>query len=158
MFPYVVVPYEGQYWWHLICRERERENTLCIFIFQVDKSTYLVLLLEIGHHDDGGCILLPYHAPEVWESGGNWTLRGYVPVGTGRPGSRRQKVRYHWYAMHEKVKSKGLQETHINEGRIDVVCCLGETEPHENDRLGNNRENTSSTNFLPSKSRLDTRT
>ena len=63
-------------------RKRERENTMCIFIFQVEKSTHLVLLLEVGHHDDGGCVQLPYHAPEVWESGGNWTLGGYVPVGT----------------------------------------------------------------------------
>ena len=46
-------------------RERERENTSCIFIFQVEKSTYLVLLLEVGHDDDGGCVQLPYHAPEI---------------------------------------------------------------------------------------------
>jgi len=44
--------------------------------------TYLVLLLEVGHHDDGGRVQLPNHAPEVRESGRNWTLGGYVPVGT----------------------------------------------------------------------------
>ena len=63
-------------------REREREKTHCVFLSSKWKNQYLVLLLEVGHHDDGGCVQLPYHAPEVWESGGNWTLGGYVPVGT----------------------------------------------------------------------------
>jgi len=42
---------------------------------------YLVILLEVGYHDDGGAVKLPYHAPEIRESGGDGTLGGDVGIG-----------------------------------------------------------------------------
>lgn len=44
--------------------------------------THLVLLLEVGYHDDGGCVQLPDHAPEVREGGGDGSLGSNVAIGT----------------------------------------------------------------------------
>ncbi len=42
---------------------------------------YLIFLFEVGYHDNGWRIKLPYHPPEVRETGRNGTLGGNVPVG-----------------------------------------------------------------------------
>ena len=35
---------------------------------------------QVGHHDDGSCVLLPHHPPEVAERLGQRALRGHVGV------------------------------------------------------------------------------
>lgn len=42
------------------------------------QGPYLVHLLDVGDHDDDGCALLPYHAPEVGHSADNGSLGGDV--------------------------------------------------------------------------------
>ena len=42
---------------------------------------YLIVLLEVGNHDDGGAVKLPYHAPEVRKGGGDGTLGSNVGIG-----------------------------------------------------------------------------
>ena len=43
-------------------------------------TPYLVILLEVGHHDDGGAVHLPNHSPEVWKGGRDGTLCCYVSI------------------------------------------------------------------------------
>ena len=42
---------------------------------------YLIVLLEVGNHDNGRAVKLPHHAPEVRESGGNGALGSNVGIG-----------------------------------------------------------------------------
>ena len=42
---------------------------------------YLIVLLEVGNHDDGRAVKLPHHAPEVREGGGNGALGSNVGIG-----------------------------------------------------------------------------
>ena len=64
-------------------------------VFQIQHTIYLVLLFEVGHHDNGGRVKLPYHTPEVWEGGWDRTLRCNVAVGTlvGLQGNRARSHR-----------------------------------------------------------------
>lgn len=39
---------------------------------------YLVHLLDVGDHDNDGCVLLPHHAPEVRHSADDGSLCGDV--------------------------------------------------------------------------------
>ena len=43
---------------------------------------YLILFLEVGYHDDGGAVKLPYHSPEVREGGRLGALSRDVRIGT----------------------------------------------------------------------------
>lgn len=49
----------------------------------------LLILLEVGDHHNSGCVHLPYHTPEVIESGRYGTLGGYVAVGVIEPLERK---------------------------------------------------------------------
>ena len=42
---------------------------------------YLIVLLEVGNHDNGGAVKLPYHAPEVRKGGGDGALGSNVGIG-----------------------------------------------------------------------------
>lgn len=42
------------------------------------QGPYLVHLLDVGDHDNDGCVLLPHHAPEVGHSADDGSLRGDV--------------------------------------------------------------------------------
>lgn len=42
------------------------------------EEAYLVHLLDVGDHDDDGCVLLPHHAPEVPNRADDGSLSGDV--------------------------------------------------------------------------------
>lgn len=42
------------------------------------QGPYLVHLLDVGDHDNDGCVLLPHHAPEVGHSADDGSLCGDV--------------------------------------------------------------------------------
>jgi hypothetical protein len=56
-------------------------------------GTYLILFLKVGYHDDGGAVKLPYHPPEVRESGRLRTLSGYVRIRTIETLRQRERER-----------------------------------------------------------------
>jgi hypothetical protein len=39
---------------------------------------YLIHLLDVGDHDNDGCVLLPHHAPEVGNCADDGSLRGDI--------------------------------------------------------------------------------
>ena len=45
-------------------------------------STYLILFLEVGYHDNGGAVKLPNHPPEVRECGWLGALSSNVRIWT----------------------------------------------------------------------------
>ena len=83
----------------------------------------LAPLLGVGEHDDGATVLLPHHAPEVWNRVASGALRGNVGLGLhetlggGRRGGRGGE------GGEEGRRGGEGGGTHMGHFTTLVVCC-----------------------------------
>lgn len=69
-FPYCVVHQNS----HILDRHTDIPIGPAALVWPILGTFTLLSLLQVGHHDNGGCVLFPYHSPEIIHRFFFWSL------------------------------------------------------------------------------------